>query len=224
MSIADAPWSVAWSGEQAFRLQPSQDFPGMVELDQKQAPGVGEPLFAAVHVTRQRRGMVDLLCHVCGEPTAPGDRYIFPVASGGLVTLHDGTQQYGCNVPPIHLARTARALADCPHLSRLAERPLRCSQDDGRVIYRTDVTPGLEALAATLPQDQEVVFSCYRLYGPEFTATVVAARNAWDELTRSSAKSPRRADQEPGAGSAPRTARVRPSRPRGGRRAMLHGA
>jgi hypothetical protein len=185
MSTPDAPWSVAWSAEQSFRLQPSQDFPGMVELDQKQAPGVGQPLFAAVHVTRQRRGMVDLLCHVCGKPTTRHDRFIFPVASGGLVTLQDGSQQYGCNVPPIHRACTTRALNTCPHLSKLAERPLRCSADEGRLIYRTDVTPGLEALARTLPAGMEVVFTCYRLYGPDFTSRVIAARTEWDQLARS---------------------------------------
>jgi hypothetical protein len=185
MEAPDAPWSVAWSGEQAFRLQPSRDFPGMLQLDQKQAPGVGEPLFAAVHVTRQRRGMVDLLCHVCGKPTTRHDRYLFPVASGGLVALHDGSQQYGCNVPPIHRACATRALAACPHLSKLAERPLRCTTDEGRLIHRTDVTPGLEAFARTLPAGVEVVFSCYRLYGPDFTSRVMAAREAWDREARS---------------------------------------
>ncbi|HEY5411963.1 MAG TPA: hypothetical protein VIJ94_14670, partial [Caulobacteraceae bacterium] len=130
----DAPWSVSWSGEQAFRLQRSLDFPGMMELDQKQAPGEGEPLFAMVHVTRQRRGMIDLLCHVCGQPTDRRDRYIFPVASGGLVTLLDGSQQYGCNVPPMHRACTTRALGACPHLARVSERPFRCSNDEGRLI------------------------------------------------------------------------------------------
>ena len=185
MSAPEAPWSVAWSGEQAFRLQPSRDFPGLVELDQKQAPGVGEPLFAAVHVTRQRRGMVDLLCHVCGKPTTRDDRYIFPVASGGLVTLHDGSQQYGCNVPPMHRACTSRALGACPHLSRLSERPLRCSDDEGRLIHRTDITSGLESLAQTLPAGLEVVFSCYRLYELEFTARVTAAQQEWERLARS---------------------------------------
>lgn len=178
------PWSVAWSGEQAFRLQPSRDFPGMVELDQKQAPGVGEPMFAAVHVTRQRRGIVDLLCHVCGKPTKRDDRYIFPVASGGMVTLRDGTQQYGCNVPPIHRACALKATGECPHLSRLAERPLRCTADEGRVIHRTDVTPGMEALAKTLPPGVEVVLSCYRLYGPEFSRRVAAAREDWERTAR----------------------------------------
>jgi hypothetical protein len=169
----EVPWSVAWSGELAFRVQPSRDFPGLVEIDQRQAPGEGEPLFAAVHVTRQRRGMVDLLCHVCGKATTADDRYIFPTASGGLVTLHDGTQQYGCNVPPMHGACAQRAAAACPHLTKVSEPPLRCARDEGRLIHRTDVTPGLE-----------VVFSCYRLYGPAFTKDVLDARAAWERESR----------------------------------------
>lgn len=180
----EIPWSAAWSGEQSFRLQPSRDFPGLLELDQKQAPGVGEPLFTAIHVTRQRRGIVDMLCHVCGRPTPEDDRYIFPVASGGLVILHDGTQQYGCNVPPMHRACADRASLACPHLSRLDEPPLRCTADVGRVIHRTDVTPGMEALAKTLPVGVEVVFSCYRLYGPDFTSKAAAALETWERQAR----------------------------------------
>jgi hypothetical protein len=180
----EIPWSVAWSGEQSFRLQRSLDFPGLLELDQKEAPGEGEPMFASIHVTRHRRGMIDLLCHICGKPTEPRDRYIFPTASGGMVTLLDGTQQYGCNVPPMHRACTLRAVHACPHLARIAEPPLRCIRDEGRLIHRTDVTPGLEALARHIPQSLEVVFSCYRLYGPEFTRKVEAARAAWGRATR----------------------------------------
>ena len=183
------PWTAAWTGEQAFRMQPSRDFPGLMELDQKQAPGVGEPIFAAIHVTRQRRGVIDQLCHVCGRPTPPGDRYIFPTASGGLVTLHDGGQQYGCNVPPMHLACAERAARDCPHLARVREPPLACTADEGRVIHRTDVTPGLEHLARTLPPGQAVVFSCYRLYGDAFTTKVVAARAAWEQASRARRRS-----------------------------------
>jgi len=176
----EAPWSAAWSGEQAFSIESSSDFPGLLELNQKQALGVGEPLFGAMNATRLRRGMVDLLCHVCGKPTVRQDRYIFPVASGGLVTLQDGSEQYGCNVPPMHRACALRASNACPHLAKVREPPLRCTRDEGRLIHRTDVTPGLEALARTLPPALEIVFSCYRLYGPEFTAKVLAARQAWE--------------------------------------------
>jgi hypothetical protein len=182
--MRDVPWSVAWTGEQAFRLQPSADFPGATELDQQQAIGVGEPLFATIHVTRQRRGLADMICHVCGKPTTSHDRWIFPTASGGLVTLHDGTEQYGCNVPPMHRACAVRARYACPHLQKIDEPPLRCTRDGGRLIQRTDVTPGLEALAAQLPGGQEVVLSCYRLYGPEFTAKVVKARADWAAAAR----------------------------------------
>jgi hypothetical protein len=180
----EAPWSAAWSGEQGFRLQPSADFPGLLELDQQQAPGVGEPLFAAMHATRLRRAMIDLLCHVCGKPTDRHDRYIFPVASGALVTLQDGSQQYGCNVPPMHRACAVRASHACPHLAKVTEPPLRCTRDEGRLIHRTDVTPGLEAIAKTIPAHLDVVLTCYRLYGPEFTIKVRAAREAWENASR----------------------------------------
>ena len=153
-------------------------------MDQKQARGVGEPLFAAIHVTRQRRGMVDLLCHVCGAPTERLDRYIFPAASGGMVTLQDGSQQYGLNVPPMHRACSIRARNACPHLAKVNEPPLRCTSDDGRLIHRTDVAPGMEGLASTLPPDLQVVFSCYRLYGPNFTQKVLAARAQWEQVSR----------------------------------------
>jgi len=175
---------VAWTGEQSFSLQPSRDFPGMVELEQKQAPGVGEPIFAAIHVTRQRRGMVDLLCHVCGEPTPRLDRFIFPAASGALVTMQDGSQQYGLNVPPMHQACAGRAGRICPHLAKVEEPPLQCASDDGRLIHRTDVVPGMEALANNLPPGLTVVFSCYRLYGPDFTQRVLAARSDWEQKSR----------------------------------------
>ena len=180
-----APWSVAWTGETKFSLRPSADFPGKVELDQNQAPGDGEPQFASVHVTRQRRAMIDLLCHVCGQPTVTGDRYLFPNAAGGLVTLHDGSELYGCNVPPVHLACALEAMQVCPHLSRLGERPLRCDDaDDGRLIERTDPPPGLEELAAAAPPGLEIVYSCYRLYGEAFTDLVLRARAAWNRMTR----------------------------------------
>ena len=183
MPVAIAPWSAAWSGEQSFSVDPSTDFPGLLELNQKQALGVGTPLFGAMNATRLRRGMVDLLCHVCGKQTVRQDRYIFPVASGGLVTLQDGLQQYGCNVPPMHRACALRASHASPHLSKVSEPPLRCARDEGRLIYRTDVTPGLEAIAAALPQGVDVVRSCYRLYGDAFTAKVMGARKAWETTT-----------------------------------------
>jgi len=182
------PWSAAWSGESAYALQASVDFPGMTEVSQIERPGVGEPLFAAVHVTRQRRGLADGLCHVCGRPTAPDDRWMFPVASGGFVTLHDGTVGYGCNVPPMHQACAFKAAAQCPHLIHLAETPFKQPPEDGRLIWRTDVVPGMEALAATHPPGLEIVYSCYRLFSPAFAKMVEERRAAWEGEARARLK------------------------------------
>jgi hypothetical protein len=54
----------------------------------------------------------------------------------------------------------------------------------------------MEALAATLPPGVEVVFSCYRLYGPAFRAKVLAARAAWEAASRQRRGSRRAAPSE----------------------------
>src|ERR1019366_6743856 len=72
-------WSTAWSRETAFALRPSVIFPGMTEVSQIDRQGMGDPNFAAVHVDRQRRGLADHLCHVCGGRTSPDDRWMFLV-------------------------------------------------------------------------------------------------------------------------------------------------
>ncbi|MGI8839499.1 MAG: hypothetical protein ACR2F8_01720 [Caulobacteraceae bacterium] len=182
------PWSVSWTGEQAFELKPSHDFPGLTDLVQAQRPGVGAPVFAAVHVTRQRMGMAAHLCHVCGRPTPRSDRYLFPVQSGGFVTLADGSMRYGGNVPPVHLACAAKAQRLCPHLSGSMAPPVAFPRDEGRLVRRTDVVPGMEALAKTLPAGLEIVFSCYRLFGPDFSRQVEGLRREHEAAARAAGR------------------------------------
>jgi hypothetical protein len=182
------PWSVAWSGEKAFRLQPSTIFPGMIEVSQVERPGEGVPIFRGVHVDRQRRAMANNLCHVCGEPTPAHDRWIFPVASGGMVTLADGTERYGSHVPPLHAACARRAQHQCPNLKAAMARPVACPADEGRLIWRTDVVPGMEELAKTFPPGVEVVMSCYRLWGEAFSRKVARLRRG--EASRSLKSAP----------------------------------
>ena len=142
------PWSVAWSGEMGFTLQPSIDFPGLTELVQEDHPGTGRPLFAVNHVSRNRAGLVHHLCHVCGGPTKSWDRWLFPVQTGGFVTLADGQTRYGGNVPPVHKVCAERAQRQCPHLSHAFAQPVRFPKDDeGRMVQRTDIVPGMEAIA-----------------------------------------------------------------------------
>jgi len=166
------PWSVSWTGEQSFSLRPSRDFPGLTDLVQAEHPGHGVPRFAALHVTRHRRAMVLHLCHVCGKPTHKRDRHIFPVQSGGMAMMPDNTLRYAGNIPPLHLACAERAQRLCPHLGSAYSQPIPMPWEDARLLPRTDVPPGMEELAKSLPPGPRVVFSCYRLYSADFTAKV----------------------------------------------------
>jgi hypothetical protein len=171
------PWSVAWSGEIEFALRQDLDFPGYVELVQKDSPGDGRPLFAANHVTRNRRGLIEHRCHVCGLATKSWDRWLFPLQTGGMVDLGNGEKRYGGNVPPTHRACADRAARQCPHLSKQFAVPVRFPKDDeGRMIQRTDVVPGMEEIATRLPRGVPIVLSCYRLYGPRFSRDVSKLR------------------------------------------------
>ncbi len=168
----NVPWTSAWTAESSFRLQSSADFPGLVEVVQKEDPGIGAPLFAAMHITRHRRAMVQHLCHVCGRPTPQSDRFLFPLQSGWMVPMGDGTVRYGGNVPPVHLSCAARARRQCPHLSSHTSIPVPFPEDEGRMVQRTDVEPGLEDIARKLAPNGDVVLSCYRLHGEAFTRLV----------------------------------------------------
>lgn len=173
---ANVPWSVAWTAEQQFDLQMSDDFPGVLEVVQTEKQGEGSPQFAAQHVTRHRRGMAGHLCHVCGKFTPSRDRYIFPAQSGGFVTLSDDSIRYAGNVPPVHLrcARIGKIL--CPHLSHTVGDPVAYPSEASRLMPRPDVVPGMEALARTMPPNLKIVYGCYRLYGPRFTTLVKTLR------------------------------------------------
>jgi hypothetical protein len=172
----NVPWTVAWTNEDSFSLHNSEDFPGLVDLVQIQRPGIGSPRFSTQHITRHRMGMANHLCHVCGKPTPKHDRFIFPVHSGGFVIMPDESTRYAGNVPPVHLVCAKRAQQLCPHLSHSFARPLPFPTETTRLMQRTDIVPGMEAVAKTLPPGLKVVFTCYRLYGPRFTKHIKRLR------------------------------------------------
>ena len=171
----NVPWTVAWTGEQAFDLRASVHFPGFSDLVQVQHPGQGTPMFAAQHVTRHRMGIADHRCHVCGDPTSKRDRFIFPVQSGGFVLMNDD-ERYAGNVPPVHLACGRRARLLCPHLNHGFAHAIPYPSEPTRMMRRTDVVPGMEVVAQRLPAGPKVVFSCYRVFGPRFTRHVKRLR------------------------------------------------
>jgi hypothetical protein len=157
----------------------SEDFAGLVEVVQVQRQGEGSPSFAAQHVTRHRLGMADHLCHVCGKPTPKQDRFIFPVQSGGFVTMPDESIRYAGNIPPVHLKCAGLGQQLCPHLSHTIAGPVAYPSEPSRMLPRPDVVPGLERLAASMPPDLKIVYGCYRLYGPRFTRLVRKLRRQY---------------------------------------------
>lgn len=165
------PWSVSWTGEDTYELHPSQAFPGRADLVQASHPGLGTPRFAAVHLTRQRQGMLGQLCHVCGRRTLARDRYIFPVESGGFVAVGD-TMRYAGTVPPVHLACGRKARRLCPHLGHALAEPVAFPSEPTTLVPHPGVPAGMEALAATLPPGLPIVYSCLRIYGPRFSRQV----------------------------------------------------
>ncbi len=173
----NVPWSVSWTGEDSFSLSASGDFPGYFDLLQADRPGSGAPKFAALHVTRQRLGMIGQLCHVCGRRTPERDRYLFPVESGGFVAVGE-TMRYAGTVPPVHLACAERARLTCPHLSHALADPVAFPGEDSQVVPRPDVPDGMAAFAKSLPRGQKVVFACLRVYGPRFSRVVERMRKA----------------------------------------------
>ena len=76
-------------------------------------------------------------------------------------------------IAPIGRRASARAWGNWPNGRRE-------SRQEGRLIWRTDVVPGMEAIAATLPPGQSVVFSCYRLFSPSAAGQIEAMRAAWE--------------------------------------------
>lgn len=173
----NVPWSVAWTSEDAYSVGPDADFRGLVEVTQSESPGVGAPRFAANHLSRNRRGLLGNLCHVCGGRTEPGDRWLFPADSGGFVRMPDGSSLYAANVPPVHAACGRKAGRLCPHLSRRYAQLVPFPRDEeSRVFPRTDIRPGLEAVQSMLRPGETAVIGCFRLFGPRFSAAVASLR------------------------------------------------
>ena len=159
-----------------FRLEPSAVFPGQAEVVQLEAPGEGKPVLDGMHLLRQRRGVLQNLCHVCGRPTPRHDRYIFPISTGGFTVLADGSERYATQVPPVHLACARRAQAACPHLRRRYDQATRFPDKPGVVVFDANPPAHMEALAASLPPGGPVAFAYVRVHTAAFSRLVARLR------------------------------------------------
>ncbi|MFE1272159.1 hypothetical protein [Streptomyces sp. NPDC058758] len=85
------------------------------------APGVGEPIFEALHPVRQRTAMWEQLCQVCGvsvadEAAQMGGALYLGGADGAAGTddpIADGERTEN---PPLHIACAWKSVSHCRHL------------------------------------------------------------------------------------------------------------
>ena len=172
----NVPWVSPWSEEGSFSLALSERFADKLEVVQAVAPGVGTPSLRGMHLLRQRQGVADHLCHVCGKPTPPGDRFLFPVVTGNfLAPSAGGERRYASPMPPTHMACAQRAQKLCPHLKLSFAHPVRFPSDPGKLKYELRPPRGMEAVGANMPVE-EAIFSYYRVHTPGFSRLVERLR------------------------------------------------
>jgi hypothetical protein len=135
----DVPWVTSWSAEQVIGVGPCPSVDGALAVGQAERPGQGEPLYPRNHLFRQRRSVREMLCPMCGEPTADGDRW---TQTGRWTTARDiRAKGLGVWLPPefaddrrlldagaiapLHRACAERALIRCPHLKGMDDTRLK---------------------------------------------------------------------------------------------------
>ena len=169
------PWVVPWSGEARFGIARSSVFEGLLEATQAERPGEGTPMPSGMNIMRQRRGVVEFLCHVCGEKTPVRDRYLFPVATGAFLKVK-GRTRYVSHLPPTHRGCAERAQRLCPHLSATYAKPSAFPLEVGTIGPEMSVPENLSHLLDGLPPGVPVAFGYYRVFGEGFTRLVQRLR------------------------------------------------
>jgi hypothetical protein len=126
----DVPWVTSWSDEESLGVRPCPTVGGRLAVCQAERPGLGKPQYSMNHFRRQRESVGRMLCPMCGQPTAAGDRWtqiakrvpagvlrakglgaILPAAlPDDLIMIDAGS------ISPLHDACVKRSLEHCPHL------------------------------------------------------------------------------------------------------------
>jgi hypothetical protein len=126
----DVPWVTSWSEEPLTGVRPCATVGGRLAIGQMEKPGFGRPLYSRNHMRRQRESVLRMLCPMCGEPTADGDRWTQTgklVAAGVLrakglgiavpADLPDARLVLDAGaIAPLHRSCAERSREECPHL------------------------------------------------------------------------------------------------------------
>lgn len=160
----DVPWVTSWSGEAILGARPCATVNGGLAIFQQENPGVGRPNYSKNHVRRQRQMVREMLCPMCGQPTAQGDRWMqtATVTSAGALRLKglggalprdvadERVVLNAGSIAPSHRACAERALEHCPHLRSLPSHELAAFPQRWAV-YPLMVAAAAHALAKRPP-------------------------------------------------------------------------
>jgi hypothetical protein len=134
----DVPWVTSWSLEEVLGVRPCASLDGALALHQAERPEFGRPNYSRNHLNRQRWSVRRMLCPMCGQPTAHGDRWtqtgrlttagvLRARGLGPAVPADVADAQVVLNagaIAPLHRACAERALEHCPHLGALPSTEL----------------------------------------------------------------------------------------------------
>lgn len=126
----DVPWVTSWTEEPVIGVRPCPTVQGRPALVQLDNAGYGRPQYSKNHLIRQRQTMLGMLCPMCGQSTAPEDRWtqVARRTSAGLLRrlgkggglpreIEDGRVVIDAgSIAPLHRACVDRSLRHCPHL------------------------------------------------------------------------------------------------------------
>lgn len=113
------PWIVPWTGENDHSIRPCRWAGGEVALSQPHRPGIGKPMWRAVHSVRRRRAFAEGLCEICGKPVTSDDRWVFPPTTTGT------RSPTGAAIidAPMHGECARHSASTCPHLRERRREP-----------------------------------------------------------------------------------------------------
>jgi len=155
------PWVTSWSSEAICGVRPCPTIGGRLAICQEEKPGFGRPQYSKNHLRRQRASVLDMLCPMCGEPTAMDDRWtqVARRVPAGVLRARGMGAALPPEVPdaeivvdagaiaPLHRICAERSLEHCPHLRAEPNVKLMRFPERWSVFPLTvEVTPALAPL------------------------------------------------------------------------------
>ncbi|HEY3949533.1 hypothetical protein [Phenylobacterium sp.] len=174
----DVPWVTSWSEEPMTTIGPCPSVDGAIAVNQVENPGKGHPLYSRNHLFRQRKSVREMLCPMCGKPTANGDRWsqtghwtdAADIRRRNLgvwlpADFKDDRRLFDAGaIAPLHRACAERSRSLCPTLKALPQQDLHAFPD-AWLIATINIEAKPKPGYANLPQQSVVAITFLQLIG-----------------------------------------------------------